>query len=857
MTLSKRKYRTFTTYRLSHAVRNSPFFESANILSGINLYELLPPQSWLTTSDDTWKYYFPPDMNLPDQGWKIHLSSVIGQERHLLEIVSAHLFQRGVPFKHLISESVFLQANSKYANRASSGKFVTIYPKNDLDFCSLLNELEELTHGFDGPYILSDTKYQSSPVYFRYGGFRYHYTINTDGSTSLSIKDSYGTSIRDVREPRFVVPDFVSVPENIINQVHSRLHPDNSELKHQLAPFCIERSLHFSNGGGVYLALDESCKTHVILKEARKYAGYTSKEEDAQVRLRHERDMLIRLAGSGVTPKYLGYLEIEEHEFLVESYFDGKSLQSWVASEYPLSLDSDAVSNYYRVAIRLLDKLIALVRVIHENGIALMDISPGNFIVGPDHQLFAIDLEACRSLGASDYKVLGTPGFIPLDDCDNFNRDAYGLASLATYIFCPSWTSSFSPETLLRRMEFIQRLFPLVITRRLDKLIEAIPERLLRPRNGYPMIEYKKDTSLRQWIERLAAGIRETRLANDSQGRLYPGDATMYRHGTLGRLDIETGASGIALMLSRAGFDVSADVRWIMERLKFLKGEVRFHGLLRGSVGVICALAQMGFAKKAMYFLPTILPEISPLDISIRTGISGTVLALLEVWNLTNSDDVLILLKDASQRLKNSIEKIKQPASPESETGNALGLFDGWAGAAIASRELSLVFNENEWVLLAQKCEERAIDELVIGTSGELYLNYSGINFCYLSEGSAGILCSLAICANSSNADTILQIERSIDAKLMLNGILFHGMAGIIAALLSVHGPNDSRINELLEGIGKNFVFGKEGRTEEWYVLGNGGICLSSDYSSGAAGLIGVLASIESNSMKWFPVPLH
>ena len=121
MTLSKRKYRTFTTYRLSHAVRNSPFFESANILSGINLYELLPPQSWLTTSDDTWKYYFPPDMNLPDQGWKIHLSSVIGQERHLLEIVSAHLFQRGVPFKHLISESVFLQANSKYANRASSG----------------------------------------------------------------------------------------------------------------------------------------------------------------------------------------------------------------------------------------------------------------------------------------------------------------------------------------------------------------------------------------------------------------------------------------------------------------------------------------------------------------------------------------------------------------------------------------------------------------------------------------------------------------------------------------------------------------------------------------------------------------
>lgn len=40
-------------------------------------------------------------------------------------------------------------------------------------------------------------------------------------------------------------------------------------------------------------------------------------------------------------------------------------------------------------------------------------------------------------------------------------------------------------------------------------------------------------------------------------------------------------------------------------------------------------------------------------------------------------------------------------------------------------------------------------------------------------------------------------------------------------------------------------------------MLGNGGICLSSDYSSGAAGLIGVLASIESNSMKWFPVLLH
>ena len=71
------------------------------------------------------------------------------------------------------------------------------------------------------------------------------------------------------------------------------------------------------------------------------------------------------------------------------------------------------------------------------------------------------------------------------------------------------------------------------------------------------------------------------------------------------------------------------------------------------------------------------------------------------------------------------------------ETGNAVGLFDGWSGAALACHELAACFVEQsaEWNRLANVCLEHELSGLDVKPDGSLSVDYSGIDFGYLSEG--------------------------------------------------------------------------------------------------------------------------
>ncbi|GAB3839506.1 hypothetical protein GCM10029963_06840 [Micromonospora andamanensis] len=74
--------------------------------------------------------------------------------------------------------------NSKYAARAASGKFVTVYPRDDAELELVCKELDELLTGEDGPYVLSDLRYAAGPVYVRYGGFAARYCHSPTGRSS-------------------------------------------------------------------------------------------------------------------------------------------------------------------------------------------------------------------------------------------------------------------------------------------------------------------------------------------------------------------------------------------------------------------------------------------------------------------------------------------------------------------------------------------------------------------------------------------------------------------------------------------------------------------------------------------------
>src|SRR5688572_15229472 len=129
------------------------------------------PTGWTTKPDGRWTHCRPPASELPVQGWKVHVSATLGNAGDLLRVVSSYCVRRGLPFKFLGGPSVLFIQNSKYAARESSGKFITIYPRDVDQLRGTLLGLHARVGGQPGPYILSDLRWRDGPLYVRYGGF--------------------------------------------------------------------------------------------------------------------------------------------------------------------------------------------------------------------------------------------------------------------------------------------------------------------------------------------------------------------------------------------------------------------------------------------------------------------------------------------------------------------------------------------------------------------------------------------------------------------------------------------------------------------------------------------------------------
>lgn len=216
------------------------------------------------------------------------------------------------------------------------------------------------------------------------------------------------------------------------------------------------------------------------------------------------------------------------------------------------------------------------------------------------------------------------------------------------------------------------------------------------------------------------------------------------------------------------------------------------------------------------------------------------------------------LISKASKILHNCIDSCGEITSLGAETGFAIGLFDGWSGAALAAHIMHIITNDNTWKVKRDVCFEKEIAQLSTGLDGSLYVDLSGIDFGYISEGSAGILWALKFCDPSQYKEEIRRLSKRIYTEVNLNGGLFHGGIGRLLAYCNLS-PDCRRF---LEGQFKQsiepFIFTRTGKDKkELFFIGDGGARISSDYSSGAAGVMGCLLSIEAGENLWFPISIE
>jgi hypothetical protein len=105
------------------------------------------------------------------QGWKLHVSATPLSAVEVLDAALDVLLAAGVRFKVVKSIELLRSLNAGQFGLTQIGKFITVYPSDDLGAVAIAVQLDEATNGRRGPRVPTDRPLRSgSLVHYRYGG---------------------------------------------------------------------------------------------------------------------------------------------------------------------------------------------------------------------------------------------------------------------------------------------------------------------------------------------------------------------------------------------------------------------------------------------------------------------------------------------------------------------------------------------------------------------------------------------------------------------------------------------------------------------------------------------------------------
>lgn len=581
--------------------QGSPYFDLPARLSAEEgnfdlAREELPP-SWTRAGDTEWLGITPPDVNLPKQGWKIHVSATPDNAERILSTVWKYCLAEELTFKFIRSPQVLAHRNGKYGDRSASGKFVTIYPVDESQLARVLDELGDQLDGEQGPYILSDLRWRSGPLYVRYGGFLALTVRGRTGELIHCIEDPEGNLVPDHRGPGFRPPPWVTLPDCL----HEALAARNAGTMRDF-PYRVTGAVHFSNGGGVYRGTDTRTGRDVLLREARPLAGLVE-DTDAVDRQRQEHWALEQTAGLDCVPQLLDYRQGNEHWFLVRDYVKGEPLARLMLHKNPLasgSGDPADFAEYSRWAQQVLGHIEHGITQLHERGVVFADLHPSNVLVRPDDTVAFIDFETARPTDSDAPQTLGAAGFTAPPDRTGPAIDRYALGCLRLAVFVPLPTLLvWGPEKAEHLIDAVTSRFPLpegyADQVRRDLGLDAPAEPT--PPADWPAAGGTRWPELRTEI---AEGILAT-ATPDREDRLFPGDPEQF-FTPEGGVGFANGAAGVLWALARTGTQIPAElIDWTVTRARAV--ESPRPGFFDGLGGVAYALLELGRREEATELL--------------------------------------------------------------------------------------------------------------------------------------------------------------------------------------------------------------------------------------------------------------
>jgi serine/threonine protein kinase len=749
------------------------------------------PADWLPRESGPWTHWEPAGLTLPDQGWKVHVSSSFENAQSVLDVVAVACAESGVPFKHLAGHRMFLLMHDKHAARVQSGKFCTLYPPTDECALRMLRRLTADLAGVSGPFVLTDRRFGASEcVSYRYGAFRARTRVDAEGTRLHTMLGPDGQEIDDERLPEFRLPPGMPDPFRQEQPAATSSGPVT------LHGYTFERVVQHSNAGGAYRFRSELDQP-VFVKEARAHNGYTPDGSDAKARLVSEYLALRTISGREprLCPRPVELFQHWEHSYLVTELVPGVSLYRWMVLNNPalhVGATGETFEGYHRRCLALLDRLHTQLSRLHELGFVFVDLSPTNVLVDEDDRVRLVDFEAVQSIDHVR-RLMGTPGYEHPNPRSVIAHDAreldrYGLAALALMLLFPMHEAAERHSRSLDHLHAdLSELAPVPaeLWQRATAYRKPAGDLLLPTPQ-----EVREDTvGALRWLADRTADALEAMAEPDHPDRVYPTIPLGYQTNTRA---MAAGTAGVlyALHHTGRGCDPATVRRLRDEALASLDSSVP--GLLYGNAGVACVLAELNEAEAAETLLSAAAEHpLNARSATLGGGAAGTALGLLAHHRRTGEQRWLEL----AQRL---LERIPVGAAldPQLSPTAQSGLVGGRAGVALALYHLhrctgdSGAFDRGMRLLQEELsyAEPVPVDGLAFKTSADDPRVYP-----YLSAGSAGYASVLSrylayrpdaeFAADAHAADVLERCLRACSIRFTVFPGLFPGLLGLSVAL--------------------------------------------------------------------------
>jgi len=744
------------------------------------------PDGWTRHEQDDWVVFRSARTDVPAQGWKIHASACLENADRILDAVWAYCIPRGVEFKFLRSRSALWSRVSKYAPRGYSGKLVTIYPENDAACEIILRELGEILSGEPNPYILSDLRWADGPLYVRYGAFLKRYCVSPEGQIVPAIADGTGTLVPDRRGPTFHVPSWITLPSFLAPHLAARNAVTVADL-----PYTIERVLHFSNGGGIYVARDTRTDRQVVLKEGRPHAGLDARGDDAVQRVEREYEVLRRLAGIPGIPEVYEMFSVGEHRFFAMEHIEGRTLNRAIVRRYPL-IDITAgpaeFAKFTDWALSVHHRVQSTVDAMHERGVVYGDLHLYNVMVrdtadddGPP-EITLLDFEVASLVEEATRPGLGNPGFAAPPGVTGAAVDRYALACLRLALFLPMtellWLSRAKAE---HYAEIIAEYFPVSA----DFLAEALcvivpPEVRLTP-------SPRTESDPARWPalrEKLTTAILAS-ATPEREDRLFPGDIQQFSVGGLG---LAFGAAGVLYALSVTdGGRYPQFEEWLVRKAANPPSGT-MPGLYDGLHGIAFTLEHLGYDQQALDVLDICLRENwESLGLDLLSGLSGVGLNLLHFADRTGEPAFRVAARRAAELVAERLGDVDSVPETSGRENPFAGLLRGSSGPALFLMRAYDDTGDTGFLDYAAIALRQDLRRCVVRSSGVLEVNEGWRTMPYLEVGSVGIGIALDEYLNRRDDEQFEEASRGVQlaatSPMYILPGLFTGRAGILLYL--------------------------------------------------------------------------